>query len=439
MTKRISLKQFFMLTSAIGTFGITDNSLAAAYQLWEQDGASEGNYHAGRAAIAEDASTSYYNPAGLIRIHNQQVVAGIVPIVTDFLFRGDVEVNTFGPVEHPVVTQGGIFTMVPDAHYAAPITKNLVVGYSLVSPFGLKTDYEEDTFIRYAATLTSLQVIDFAPSIGFAINEFLSVGLGLDAEHAKGVFDLVGGAATPAFDTIATNTGSGNAFGYHLGVLFQYTPDTRIGLAFHSQVRHHLIGDSKFTGPLANDFDGGRQESDNLRVNTTLPPTTTLSAFHSFNPAWDLMGTIIYTKWDVVRNLVLQNVSAVDADDLSSNAIVVTIPENYHNTWNYSLGANYHFNHKWFIRTGLGFDESPANDVDRNIQLPDSDRFVAAFGWHYQPSQWLGLDMGWTHFFAQDTNINHNVETMGAQVTTTNGSVHANADVYSLQVKWDII
>lgn len=439
MMKRMEIKRLFVLMSAIGSVGISSYAFASAYQLWEQDGASEGNYHAGRAAIAEDASTAYYNPAGLIRISNQEVLVGAVPIVTDFLFRGNVKVNTFGPVPRTVTTQGGTFAVVPNMHYAAPITKNLVFGLSVVSPFGLKTDYEEDTFIRYVATKTSLQVVDFSPSIGFALNEYLSVGLGFDSQHARGEFDLIGGAIAARNDSTATNIVSGNAYGFHLGVLYQFSPATRIGLAYQSQVRHHLAGDSKFEGPLANDADGGRQESENLKVTTTLPPTTTLSAFHSFNPAWDLMGSIIYTKWDAVRNLILQNVAGVDSRNEASDTIVVVIPENYRNTWNYSLGANYHVNKQWFIRTGIGFDETPSNNQDRNIELPDSNRFVTAFGWHYQPTKCLGLDMGWTHFFAKDTNINNNVQIVGGQRTVTNGDVHANADVYSFQAKWDIV
>lgn len=439
MKRQVKIKRLFILMSTIGTIGIANTSFAAAYQLWEQDGASEGNYHAGRAAIAEDASTAYYNPAGLIRIQNQQLVMGAAPIVTDFLFRGNVQVNTFGPSPRTVTTQGGAFGFVPSAHYAAPIAKNLVFGLSVVSPFGLKTDYEEDTFVRYVATKTSLRVVDFSPSIGFAFNDYLSVGMGFDSEYARGEFDLVGGAITTRFDSKATNIGSGNAFGYHLGALYQLSQATRVGLAFHSQVRHHLAGDSKFEGHLANDFADGRQKSDNLKVSTTLPPTTSLSAFHSFNPVWDLMGTVSYTKWDVVRNLVIENVAGVDAEDNSSNDIIVIIPENYRNTWNYSVGANYHVNPQWFIRTGLGFDETPSNDIDRNMQLPDSNRFVLACGWHYQPTKTLGLDMGWSHFFAKDTTINNNVEIVGGQRTVTDGDVSANADVYSFQMKWDIV
>jgi long-chain fatty acid transport protein len=64
MAKRYSVKKLFLIMSSMGILGASQFTLAGGFQLWEQDGASIGNYHAGRAASAEDASTAYYNPAG---------------------------------------------------------------------------------------------------------------------------------------------------------------------------------------------------------------------------------------------------------------------------------------------------------------------------------------------------------------------------------------
>ena len=58
--------------------------LAAAFQLWEQDGASIGNYHAGYAAEANDASIAFYNPAGMVKIPNQQIVFATDAVLTSF-------------------------------------------------------------------------------------------------------------------------------------------------------------------------------------------------------------------------------------------------------------------------------------------------------------------------------------------------------------------
>lgn len=445
MSNRFNFQRLFKVMSAAGMIGLSNHAMAAAFQLWEQDGASVGNYHAGRAAEAPDASTAFYNPAGLVRIHNQEVVLGLDPILTDFKFNGTMDVGTAGlgsTGPNPTTAQGGTFNIVPDLNYAAPLNDRLVFGFSIVSPFGLETDYGNGPLTRYAATLTSLNVIDIAPSLGIAVNDKLSVGLGVDIERARGEFDLMGGNpllnSFMNFDTSASNVGYGWGYGYHLGALYQFNEQTRVGLTYHSKVTHHLEGSSKFIGPLANNFDGGLQESTDLKTNATLPATTTLSIFHTLNPTWDVMGTVAYTQWSEFTELVLQNVAAI-SESVSSNSVVVIIPQHYRNTWNYSVGANYHASEQWMFRGGIGYDETPSSDRYRNLQLPDSDRIAVALGAHYQATKKLGFDFGWTHFFAMNTRINNLSQSFGDQMTTTDGTVHASADVFGLQAKWDIL
>jgi long-chain fatty acid transport protein len=423
--------------STVTVSGFASNVFASGFQLWEQDGASVGNYHAGRAAIAEDASTNFYNPAGLVRIHDQQLVVGGVPIMTNFVYKGTVAVNNLGNTPVTVTDQGGGFNFVPDVHYAAPITDKLVFGFSVVSPFGLKTDYGSNTNLRYVATLSSLQVIDAAPSLGYAIDDHFSLGAGLDIERAKSEFDLVATAFSPVNDTDGDGEGWSTALGFHAGALYQFSEATRLGISYQSKVKHHLRGHSSFVGPLANDADGGEQYAGNYYTAVTLPATSSLSLFHVLNPRVDIMGTITYTQWSVFKDVVMENVAGLE-DGESSNNITVTIPENYKNTWNYSIGGNIHVNERFFIRTGLGYDQSPSNDEDRDPQLPDGDRVAVALGGHFQATKTLAFDLSWTHFFEMNPSINDNVQTVGDQTTTTDGSVNANADVYGLQMKWDI-
>jgi long-chain fatty acid transport protein len=448
MAKPFNFQRLFLLMSTAGIFAITSHSaFAAAFQLWEQDGATVGNYHAGRAAEAADASTGYYNPAGLVRIHNQQLVLGLDPVLTDFQFNGTVDVSTIGLPDtdgpQPASAQGGNFALIPDLSYSTPINDRLTFGLSIVSPFGLKTNYGASAPTRYVTTETSLEVVDLSPSLGFAVNDKLSLGVGFDAEYARAEFDLMAGnpflnnILDFNFDTTSHNVGTSYAYGYHLGVLYQFSEQTRVGLAYHSKITHHLRGSSKFYGPLANDGLGGLQESDNLKTNATLPATTVLSLFHTLNSAWDIMGTVGYTQWSELSQIVLENTAAI-SNGVSNNDVTVIIPEQYRNTWNFSVGGNYHLNEQWMFRSGVGFDETPSDNRYRNLQLPDSDRIAVAVGTHYQATKSWGFDFGWTHFFAMNTRINNLSQQVGDQVTVTNGSVQANADVFGLQAKWDI-
>lgn len=438
MKKHFVMKPLFPLMTLIGTVGFSTYVFASGYQLWEQDGGSVGNYHAGRAAIAEDASTAFYNPAGLVRIPNQQVVVAVDPITTNFTYDGTIAVNTLGGEEMPTISQGGTINFVPSLNYAAPLSQNVVFGLSMVAPFGLKTDYGDKTVTRYSATLTSLRVIDFSPSLGIALNDKFSIGAGLDIDHAFAQFGLDAGAVAPGvLDTHSQNKGATNALGFHAGMLYQFSPQTRIGLSYQSKVTIKLRdGDSDFQGPLEETFDV--PSSDKLRTDLPLPAVTSLSIFHSFNSSWDVMATVSYTQWSVFDKLTLENVSGLTAENNPTNQLTVVIPQNYHDTWNYALGANYHWNEQWFFRSGIGYDETPSNNADRNLQLPDLDRIVLALGAHFQATKALAFDIGWTHFFQGTTPIDVSQQ-FGPQVTTTDGDVTANADVYGLQVVWNFV
>jgi long-chain fatty acid transport protein len=448
MKKRYLIKQLLLLMSTAGAIGLTSQTIAAAFQLWEQDGATVGNYHAGRAAEAADASTAFYNPAGLVRIKNQQIVIGIVPIMTAFKFHGTVNTTTADATHttHDVstVVEGGTFNAVPNLNYAAPLSSWAVFGFSVVAPFGLNINYGYSTNMRYALTQASLRVIDVSPSIGIAVTNKFSIGAGIDLERARGEFDSV--ATIPNFgipgstDTQSINVGYSNGLGYHLGIMYQFTSSTRIGLSYQSKVNHHLRGNSRFTGQLANSTSGGTQSNNNLSTNIHLPPTTAISLFHIINPIWDVMGTVQYTQWNVISEVVLKNVSGATGaiPPVEDNTIVVIVPQHYHNTWNYSVGANYHVNDKWIVRGGIGYDETPSNDAYRNVILPDSSRIAIALGVHYQANESFGFDAGWTHLFAFQAKVNSPPDIVGPQTVLTNGTFNGNADVLGFQVKWDI-
>jgi long-chain fatty acid transport protein len=282
--------------------------------------------------------------------------------------------------------------------------------------------------------LNQIDVYDISPSLGFALTDKLSLGIALDAERLVGEFDRTI-AGVGGNDTLSNNSGHDHAFGYHMGFLFQVSPKTRIGLSYHSQIVHQFSGSSTFIGPLA---AGGGLSNPNLYGRITLPPTTSLSVFHAMNAQWDLMGTATYTQWGASRNLILHNVVGTQGGAQNNNLQWV-IYQGYRNTWNYSVGANYHVNEHWLLRTGLGYDEAPTTAQKRPIQLPDSDKVALGLGAHYQATKTLALDFGWTHLFATNSSINNVSQVTGDQAVTTNGSIQQNTDIYALQLKWDLL
>jgi long-chain fatty acid transport protein len=458
MMKRNAFKWLIHLMCAAGIMGLSTHATAAAFQLYEQDGASIGDYHAGRAAQANNASTAFYNPAGLTNIHNQQFVVGDVFILSDLKYRGTVGVNTIsGGAPVGVVSQGGAFSQVPDLFYTAPINDRFSVGLSVVAPFGLKTVYGRNNNLRFAATETQLDVIDVSPSLAFKIIPQVSVGAGFDWSRMSAEFnqdatlgDLGGGLTANSY-----NKAWSTADGFHLGALFQVLPSTRVGISYNSQIVHHVRGTSKLIGPAANlatTVAFGTPSaivSRTANAHITLPAYTTLSAFNQLNSKWSIMGTAIYTQWSVFKTLALYQLAAINVipvpvfpgvAPVPTTSASVTLTENYRNAWNFSLGTEYAATDKMILRGGVGYDQSPLKNNLRDVRIPDSSRYALALGGHYQAIKSLGFDLGWTHLFVPGTaKINPPPVAVGAQVVTTNGNMQTSADIFGAQVTWDIV
>lgn len=456
--KHFTIRRLITTLCAAGVVCMSGQALASAFQLWEQDAAAVGNYHAGYAALANDASIAWFNPAGITRFKNQQIVFGASAILSDFKYNGSVTVsNTVPPflrrfatkTYNNVTAQGGVFSLVPNIHYVAPINDRVGFGLSADVPFGLKTSYGRSTPMRFAATLTSISVIDISPSLGVKVYDgpygIGSLGAGFDIQKAYAELDNVGLATLTGATSQSTNYANDTGYGYHLGGLYEFTPDTRIGLSYHSQVVHHLSGYSTFEGAIANALNhGGPIHAGHATTKITLPPYTAFTAYHRIIPQVAVMGSIIYTQWNTFNAITLNNVAgAVPKPTFpfatKSTTIQVVIPENYRNSWNYSLGADYYVSNEVTLRGAIGYDETPVRNNLRNAQLPDNNRFVIALGSHFQASKAIGVDLGWTHLFFAQAKLTPPPQVTGAQTVVINGHVNGGADVFGGQVTWDIV
>src|SRR5229473_3789817 len=74
-------------TVALVMAATADEAHAAGFQLLDQSASGEGEAFAGAAAIAEDASTIFYNPAGMSFLNGYQAAGGIQFITTDVRFK----------------------------------------------------------------------------------------------------------------------------------------------------------------------------------------------------------------------------------------------------------------------------------------------------------------------------------------------------------------
>ncbi len=449
-----------LVSAAVIGIMATTVAHAGGFSLYTESSAyMTGNFAAGAAAEAYDASTGWYNPAGLALIHEQQAVFGGVGVFPSAKLSGRSRFAVAPPIPAYVETfsdiNGAQNALVPSFHYALPIGENAAFGLSMVSPFGLSTDWGVYSPVRYQATFTELLTTNLSPEIGGKVSENFAIGAGIDLQFARVKFNrMLGlapiGALPPPFgpgnpfftDSLSYNKGRSYGVGFHAGVMGMFNDNhTRLGLNYQSEMRHNFSGYSQLTGPLANPFALGPVpvpatstfRSDNLTSNLVkLPSVTTLSAYHDVNETVALLGSVVYTGWGVLKTIQLNNVAAGVPNPLTGliDQVVVNSasPQNYSDAWRASIGANYKINPQWMLRVGGGYDETPTNNIDRDVRLPDTSRWALAVGAHYQMRPDIGVDFGWTHLFAADDIAVNRTDALGA---TSSYNVLATGKAYA--------
>ncbi|MBS0357898.1 MAG: outer membrane protein transport protein [Proteobacteria bacterium] len=423
LSKAHKIRTILRLFSSVAFFSVFSTTVfASGFQLFEQNAIVAGNYGASLAVDTHDASIGYFNSAGLTDIHNPQAVIGGDVIFSSLYFKGNTSV--FGiPVASNAEAATRNVAPIPFLHLSMPLSDRIVVSLNAVVPFGLATDWQDISPVRYSATKTSIQSLNIGPSVGFKITDNLSVGAGFDTQYVKATLDSA--VFTGVSDLISHNNADGWGYGWHIGGLYKITPKTQIGASFRSQVGQHLHGTSELRNPAGATLFA----NSNVKAALTLPSTTILSLLHNYNKKLSFSGTVAFTQWDSVQSLVIQNVQGIGTTS------TVTIPQNYRNTWRASVGTNYQLNTQWLLRAGVGYDQTPTTENNRNMRLPDGDRIGLAIGAHYQATKSVGVDMGYTHLFMFDGLV-HNVA--APQSAAVNGRTSNNADILGLQLVWDI-
>ncbi len=363
---------------------------AAGFALIEQSGSGMGNAFAGGSAIAEDASTIFFNPAGMTYIEGTQAVGALHLINPNAEFNDKGSVKAQGvPPRGGEGPNAGDLAFVPNFYLMTDINPSIKVGVGINAPFGLKTEYDDKWVGRFQADKSEVKTININPSIAFKVNDQLSLGFGASAMWAEATLTRQVNRVV-ATESDVKIKGDDWGFGFNLGAIYQATAGTRIGVAYRSKVEQHLDGTAKFGVALAAGNTG-------VKADVTLPENLSVSAFSKLDDKWDLMGDVTWTRWSQFKELKIVR---------DSGTTLALTPENWDNTMRYSLGVNYHYSDTVKLRAGLAYDEEAISDEFRTARIPGNDRKWLSLGAGWQVSPASKLDVGYTHLFISDAKIN---------------------------------
>jgi long-chain fatty acid transport protein len=407
---------------------IASNAFASDFSLPFVNTSGLGVMYADWATAANDASTAYTNPAGLVKIPYQQLVFNGIGIVGSGRFNGTAHTPPF-PFPGQVVESGAATTRVdvflPSFYYSLPVSHRYTFGFAVAPPFGMGSTYGKDSLVRYLSTRSYLAGIDMGPDLGIKINDAFSVGLGLDAVRFAFTLSNMYGPPLAMPDAELHNHLVGWGYGWHAGVLYDFKATTRVGFSYNSMVMVHTTGDTEVYPSIP---PGTELRYNSQKTNFGLPARAQLSLQHDFTQRIAGMATIFYTNW-VTFSQVTMKKTMTPFGSLTS----VTIPFNYHNTLDYSVGGTYKATDKWLLRAGLEYLNTPSNNRDRGVADPIGTGTVVAVGAHYQQSARVGYDVGLGHAFFNQMAVN-NVN----PVTSLSGHNNSQTTIFGGQINWNL-
>jgi long-chain fatty acid transport protein len=424
------------VVSALGLLAGSE-ARAAAFALYEQGVSGLGNAYAGAAVVAEDATTVWWNPAGMSRLgagKHFAIGGSFISPSTKFSDNGSVRGTGSNAAFTGSGGDAGKDALVPSMFFAMDLGPQWSFGVGASVPFGLKTEYESNWIGRFQGISSKVETLNINPSVSYKLSDTASVGGGIN--YQRGKVDILTGVnlvlIAPGLEGQNKISVDGDAWGFNLGGLFNVTPVTRVGIHYRSSLKYELEGNTSFSGvPPAAAAADPRLRDGNVRLDLKTPDSLAFSAAHRMNERLDLLADVTWWHWSKIKQLPVVRTDG----PLSGNALS-TLTFNFDDTWRASIGANYKLNGPWTLKLGAAYDQTPVpNAESRTVRLPDNDRYWLSVGATYQVSRVGKLDFGYTLVTARNADINNVQNTASPPQANGNiiGSYKAHVHVLGVQ------
>jgi len=338
---------------------------AAAFQLLEQNASGLGNAYAGSAAVADNASTIFFNPAGMTQLTGFQFSAGVVGVGPSYEYRDQAGVKSGG--------DAGSWGALPNGYLSGQLTKDLFVGLGISVPFGLATEYDSNWAGKSLAIKSTIKTVNINPSLAYRVNDKVSLGFGVNYQTIDGELTKTG----------ATLKADDSSWGWNAGALFTLSPAMRVGVSYRSAVKYKLEGTINGVVPVNADIK--------------LPDTFILSVWQQVSDRWEAMGDLSYTRWNTLKSLNV--LSSASGNLLSSDTF------NYENSWRVAWGAGYQATDSAKIKFGIAFDRTPVRTEYRSPRVPDNNRLWLSLGGQWNAGSYGKVDLGYSYLYVIDPTI----------------------------------
>jgi long-chain fatty acid transport protein len=214
-----------------------------------------------------------------------------------------------------------------------------------------------------------IALVNINPTVAFKLGDAIGIGVGADFYYSTLTFkqQYPFSLVLPAPDQEAEADADGYGIGGNAAITWKVTEKQSLALSYRSEVKVEYEGDLEVNpqpGALVN-------SSFNLDIKY---PTTIGAGYGiSLTDTIRIEANLEWLEWSV---------NDTQTADLGANGSL-PIPQNWENTFTFSLGGDWQFAQNWVFRAGYAFIESPIPDETLVPILPDADRHALSMGLGY--------------------------------------------------------
>ena len=365
-TKRIYLALIFL--------GISTQSFAAGFYISEVGTPlSMGTAGVGNPVNNVSADAAWANPAGMTGVKEDSSLVGFQLAIP--LIEFDPEIADAGGSDGG---NAGVFGVIPSFFHVNKLNETTSLGFAVTAPMGGGADYGDDFAGRYSLNRAILSVLGFTGSVGYKVNDRLSVGAGLTAFYTLYDEDisLNQPGALPDGEIHIDKIDDWGVSGT-LGLTYQINEKTLLGVVYRTEADVELEGDLDFSNvqvPILNQITS---RLDEVKVEWTNPQWLEFGLRYAYSDKLKLMFNAGWQEWSEFS----QNQFTIGGT--INNPVVRTLDRNFKDTWHAGVAFAYVTGRDSAFTMGYSYDSSPVDDDDRTFDLPfdETNKISALYAW----------------------------------------------------------
>ncbi len=314
-------------------------------------------------------------------------------------------------------------------YLAYGVTDKIAAGIGLFAPYGLETNWKENSQARFLGYKSVIRNINIQPTLAIRLHPRVDFGAGFNYNFShlqlKQHLDLSTQHVPPGLFPANVQTfadvgilsgtdfadadlsGNGHSVGYHLGLIVRPVDRLSLGVRYLSRQRVEvddatakfsqintdiLLGGLPLDQQLAVQFASGAPlGTQNAKTVLRLPEQLSFGAAVDVTSKFRALVDVVTTNWTVFDTL------AIDLAEAGR----IALPQDDKRTWTFRVGGEYMVSPSTTIRAGYINHGSASPDQTVTPNLPEGPRAEFTGGFGTRLGQKLGLAVAYQYIHQQ--------------------------------------